>query len=170
MPGILLRIPYIQNKVSEVATTQLSGHLGVPVKIGNVDIEWFNRLVLEGLYLEDQDGKVMFEANHSGGGIRDHAVTGRKFVFTTVRLFGFSFNLRNIRLKAPLNLQFVIDAFASKDSIKKEKNIDLRFNSIMIRRGNFSYNVDSEKEAPGKFNAKAYRYQEPECQDIPQGF
>ena len=49
----------------------------MPVKIGNVDIEWFNRLVLEGLYLEDQDGKVMFEANH-GGGIRDHAVTGRE--------------------------------------------------------------------------------------------
>ena len=68
LPGILLRIPYIQNKVSEVATTQLSGHLGVPVKIGNVDIEWFNRLVLEGLYLEDQDGKVMFEANHVAAG------------------------------------------------------------------------------------------------------
>ena len=154
MPGILLRIPYIQNKVSEVATTQLSGHLGVPVKIGNVDIEWFNRLVLEGLYLEDQDGKVMFEANHVAAGFEIMPLLEGKFVFTTVRLFGFSFNLRKHTPESPLNLQFVIDAFASKDSIKKEKNIDLRFNSIMIRRGNFSYNVDSEKETPGKFNAK----------------
>ena len=154
MPGILLRIPYIQNKVSEVATTQLSGHLGVPVKIGNVDIEWFNRLVLEGLYLEDQDGKVMFEANHVAAGFEIMPLLEGKFVFTTVRLFGFSFNLRKHTPESPLNLQFVIDAFASKDSIKKEKHIDLRFNSIMIRRGNFSYNVDSEKETPGKFNAK----------------
>ena len=126
----------------------------MPVKIGNVDIEWFNRLVLEGLYLEDQDGKVMFEANHVAAGFEIMPLLEGKFVFTTVRLFGFSFNLRKHTPQSPLNLQFVIDAFASKDSIKKEKNIDLRFNSIMIRRGNFSYNVDSEKETPGKFNAK----------------
>lgn len=105
-----------------------------------------------------------------GGGIRDHAVTGRKFVFTTVRLFGFSFNLRKHTPQSPLNLQFVIDAFASKDSIKKEKNIDLRFNSIMIRRGNFSYNVDSEKETPGKFNAKHIDIKNLSAKDIPQGF
>ena len=117
-------------------------------------IEWFNRLVLEGLYLEDQDGKVMFEANHVAAGFEIMPLLEGKFVFTTVRLFGFSFNLRKHTPESPLNLQFVIDSFASKDSIKKEKNIDLRFNSIMIRRGNFSYNVDSEKETPGKFNAK----------------
>ena len=102
MPGILLRIPYIQNKVSEVATTQLSGHLGVPVKIGNVDIEWFNRLVLEGLYLEDQDGKVMFEANHVAAGFEIMPLLEGKFVFTTVRLFGFSFNLRKHTPESPL--------------------------------------------------------------------
>ena len=59
------------------ATTQLSGHLGVPVKIGNVDIEWFNRLVLEGLYLKTKTGKSCSRQS-CGGGIRDHAVTGRE--------------------------------------------------------------------------------------------
>ena len=133
MPGILLRIPYIQNKVSEVATTQLSGHLGVPVKIGNVDIEWFNRLVLEGLYLEDQDGKVMFEANHVAAGFEIMPLLEGKFVFTTVRLFGFSFNLRKHTPQSPLNLQFVIDAFASPDSIKIEKNNPLiRFYFLIL--------------------------------------
>lgn len=154
MPSILLRIPYIQTKVSEVATERLSSHLGVPVKIGNVDIEWFNRLVLEGLYLEDQDGKVLFEANHVAAGFEVMPLLKGKLVFTTARLFGFSFHLRKHTPGSPLNLQFVIDAFASKDSVKKDQPIDLRFNSILIRRGNFTYNVDSEKQTPGKFNAK----------------
>ena len=49
-PAILLRIPYVQQKVATTATRELSERLGVPVRIGNVDIEWFNRLVLENLY------------------------------------------------------------------------------------------------------------------------
>ena len=48
-PAILLRIPYVQQKVATTATRELSERLGVPVRIGNVDIEWFNRLVLENL-------------------------------------------------------------------------------------------------------------------------
>lgn len=61
-PAILLRIPYVQQKVATTATRELSERLGVPVRIGNVDIEWFNRLVLENLYLEDESGTVLFDA------------------------------------------------------------------------------------------------------------
>lgn len=71
-----------------------------------------------------------------------------------MRLFGFSINLKKKTPDAPLNLQFVIDAFASKDTLKKNPNIDLRFNSILIRRGNFRYDVESEAPTPGKFNGK----------------
>ena len=137
-----------------MATTELSNYLGVPVRIGNVDIEWFNRVVLNDLYLEDQDGKLLFEASHVAAGLEIRPLLKGRLVFSTVRLFGFSFNLRKHSPQDPLNLQFVIDAFARKDSIKKEKKINLRFNSIMLRRGNFSFNIDSEKETPGKFNGK----------------
>lgn len=97
----MLRIPYIQTQVSEVATTQLSSHLGVPVKIGNVDIEWFNRLVLEGLYLEDQDGKVMFEANHVAAGFEimpllEGSLSSRRYACSVSPS-----TYENIRLKAP---------------------------------------------------------------------
>lgn len=154
MPFILLKIPYIQHQVSDIASTELSGHLGVPVKIGNVNIEWFNRLVLDNLYLEDQEGQTLFEANHVAAGFEVLPLFKGKFVFTTVRLFGFSVNLKKKTPESPLNLQFVLDAFASRDTIKKNPNIDLRFNSILIRRGNFRYDVQSEAETPGKFNAR----------------
>lgn len=154
MPFILLKIPYVQREISGIASTELSGHLGVPVKIGNVNIEWFNRLVLEDLYLEDQNGKTLFEANHVAAGFEVLPLLKGKFVFSTVRLFGFSVNLSKQTPDDKLNLQFVIDAFASRDTVKKNPNIDLRFNSILIRRGNFRYDVASEDSTPGKFNAK----------------
>ena len=92
-PAILLRIPYVQQKVANTATTELSERLGVPVRIGNVDIEWFNRLVLENLYLEDKSGAVLFDANHVSAGFEILPLLNGKIVFSTVRLFGFSVNL-----------------------------------------------------------------------------
>lgn len=154
IPAILLRIPYIQQKVATVATTELSNRLGVPVRIGNVDIEWFNRLVLEDLYLADQEGDTLFEANHVAAGFELWPLMEGKIVFSTVRLFGFSVNLKKQTPESALNLQFVLDAFASKDTVKKDTHIDLRFNSILIRRGNFRYDVLSAAHTPGKFNAR----------------
>ncbi|MCC8095388.1 MAG: hypothetical protein LIP05_08540 [Tannerellaceae bacterium] len=152
LPAILLKIPYIQQKVAQVTTEDLSGRLGVPVRIDKVNIQWPNRLVLDGLYLEDQDGSVLFEANHVAAGLELLPLWKKKFVFTTIRLFGFSVNLKKETPQSSLNLQFVIDAFSSQDTTKKQLDVDLRFNSILIRRGNFSYHVLSEGETPKKFN------------------
>lgn len=154
IPFVLLQIPYIQQKVADVATKELTDYLGVPVKVGNVDIEWFNHLVLENLYLEDQEGKTLFEANRIAAGFELLPLIDGKIVFSTVRLFGFSVNLNKKTPDSKLNLQFVLDAFASKDTTKQKPNIDLRFNSILIRRGNFRFDIESEKQTPGKFNGK----------------
>ena len=153
-PAILLRIPYVQRNVANTATSELSERLGVPVRIGNVDIEWFNRLVLENLYLEDENGNVLLEANHVSAGFEILPLLKGKIVFSTARLFGFTANLKKETPTSKLNLQFVIDAFASKDTVKKDSKIDLRFNSILIRRGNFRYDVEDAPYTPGKFNAK----------------
>lgn len=126
----------------------------MPVRIGKVDIEWFNRLVLNDLYLEDEQGDVLFEANHVTAGFKPFPLLKGKFVFTTVRLFGFSLNLKKNTPDDKLNLQFVIDAFAGRDTTKQSPNIDLQFNSILIRKGNFTFDIVSERETPGKFNAK----------------
>lgn len=154
IPVILLNIPYIQKKAAGIATKELSGHLGVPVRIGNVDIEWFNRIAVEDLYLEDQNGRVLLEAAHVSAGFEFLPLFQKRFVFKTVRLFGFSMKLSKETPGEDLNLQFVIDAFASKDTVRKDTHIDLKLNSVMMRRGNFAYDVYSEQQTPGKFNAK----------------
>lgn len=126
----------------------------MPVHIERINIGWFNRLVLEGAYLEDETGKTLFEANHVSAGFEFLPLLKKKFVFTTVRVFGFSMNLEKEHPEDVLNLQFLINAFASKDTTKERPDIDLRFNSILLRKGHFSYHIASEKETLGKFNAK----------------
>ncbi len=149
-----MSIPHVQRQLSEIATAELSDRLGVPVKIGRIDAEWLNRLVLEDVYLEDQAGKILLEANHISAGFELLPLFNGKLVFTTARLFGCSVHLSKKTPADPLNLQFVLDAFASRDTVKKNPDIDLRFNSVLIRKGNFSFNVESEPRTPGKFNPK----------------
>lgn len=67
--------------MTDIATTVLSNHLKVPVKIGNVDIEWFNRLVLNDLYLEDQKGDVLLKANHVSAGLEVSPLFEGRIVF-----------------------------------------------------------------------------------------
>ncbi|MCD7935378.1 MAG: translocation/assembly module TamB [Tannerellaceae bacterium] len=134
--------------------SELSGRLGVPVRIDRVEVTWLNRLVLDGVYLEDQRGDVLFEANHIAAGFEFFPLLKGKFVFTTARIFGFTLNLSKETPESELNLQFVIDAFAKQEDNQEKREIDLRFNSILIRRGEFSYHVLSEPVNGGKFDPK----------------
>lgn len=137
---MLLHIPIVQGKIASEAEKELSALLHAPVTVGRVDIEWLNRLVLGDVSVDDQNGQKLFEADHISAGFKIWPLLHGQWVFTTVRLFGFSLNIERETPDSPLNLQFVMDAFASKDTLSKT-SINLKINSIMIRRGRLRYDV-----------------------------
>ena len=158
MPAGLLSIPWIQKKISEIASERLRTTLGVPVSIGNIDFEPFNKLILKDLYLEDQQGDTLFQAKRLGVGFEFLPLFKGKIRIRSAQLFSFQFNLSKENDQSPLNLQFVIDAFASKDTTKRETNIDLAIRNFIMRRGTFTFRVKDAPETQGKFNAKDLRF------------
>ena len=76
-----------------------------------------------------------------------------KIVVNSIQLIGFDINLRKQTPQSVPNFQFVLDAFASKDTLKKSPDLDLRINSILMNQGKVAYHVMSEPETPGVFNA-----------------
>ena len=76
-----------------------------------------------------------------------------RIVIYSVQMIGFDIRLKKENPESVPNFQFVLDAFASKDTLKEPTNLDLRINSVLINRGQVSYDVLSEPETPGKFNA-----------------
>lgn len=149
-----MNIPYVQRKLTVYTTEKLSDHLGVPVQINKIGIEWLNRLVLEGVYVEDESGETLLDANHISARFDIIPFMYGKYVFTAIRLFGFNVNLSKEHPGDHMNLQFLLDAFSSKDTLKQALDIDLKLNSVLLRRGNISYNVESESATPGRFNSK----------------
>lgn len=141
--------------MASIASNELKKILHTDVSIGRVNFTPFSRIVLENLYLQDQQGDSLFTANHVSAALDILPLFDGKLSFSSIRLLGLDVRLAKETPQSPLNLKFVIDAFASKDTVKKEKKlIDLCFNSVAIRRSKFSYHVKNAPQTPGKFNAK----------------
>lgn len=150
----MLNIPHVQEIISKIASEELEERLGVETRIGRVDFELFNKLILKDLYLEDQSGDVLFEAKRLSVGFDFLPIFEGKLLFSSAQLFSFNVNLSKETDQSPLNLKFVIDAFASKDTVPKEKNIHLQIQNLSLRRGTFSFRVKDAGQTPDRFNAK----------------
>jgi hypothetical protein len=131
---------------------ELSRTLDTRVTIGNVHIGLLNRVIIDDVRVDDQSGKEMLKVARLSGTFNLVSLLKGKISLGSVQLFGFSARLDKPTPSAPLNCQFVFDALASKDTLKEKDPIDLRVNSLLIRRGKLAYHVLSEKETPGRFN------------------
>ncbi|WP_294628412.1 translocation/assembly module TamB domain-containing protein [uncultured Bacteroides sp.] len=144
--------------MSSFVAKELSGVLGTQVTIGRMNMGLLNRIIIDDVLLNDQSGEEMLKVTRLSAKFDIVPFFKGKISISSVQLFGFNISLRKDTPDASPNFKFVLDAFASKDTVK-ESSLDLRINSILIRRGRMSYHVLSEEETPGKFNSKHIQLQ-----------
>ncbi|MBQ2857611.1 MAG: translocation/assembly module TamB domain-containing protein [Bacteroidaceae bacterium] len=150
---VFLNIPYVQNKLASAVSTELEKLLNTEVSVGHIEIGWLNRIHIEDVKLDDLQGNEMLNVHRLSARFEWKPLLDGKIVINSVQLIGFGIHLRKETPKDVPNIQFVLDALASKDTLKESSNLDLRINSILINRGKISYDVLSIPETPGKFNA-----------------
>lgn len=148
----LLNLPAVQHRISTYAARELTRLTQAEVSIGNVDLGLLNRVVIQNVQIKDRQKKDMLGISRFSVKIDIPSLFRGKIRISSVQLFGLDARLNRAHPKAPLNCQFLIDTFASKDTTKSEKSIDLRINSVLIRRGQIHYDVLSESNTPRRFN------------------
>ena len=140
--------------MSVFVAEELSDLLNTRVTIGRINIGLLNRIIIDDVLLDDQDEQEMLKVTRLSAKFDIMPFFKGKISISSVQLFGFNINLQKKTPDSPPNFKFVLDAFASNDTVKKDNSLDLRINSILIRRGRMAYHVLSEEVTPGKFNAK----------------
>ena len=151
---ILLNIPYIQRKTTLLVANELSEVLASEVSIGKINMGLFNRIIIDDLLLNDQSDKEMLKVSRLSAKFSILPLLNGQISINSVQLFGFNIVLNKPSPDADPNFQFVIDAFTPKEKTEKATTLDLRINSLLIRRGKLAYDVLSEEETPGKFNPR----------------
>lgn len=138
--------------MSVFVADELASVLDSRLTIGRIDMGLLNRIIIDDLLLDDQSGKEMVKVSRLSAKFDILPLFNGKISISSVQLFGFNVNLNKQTPESKPNFQFVLDAFAPKNTIQKQNNTILRINSLLIRRGKISYDVLSEKETPAKFN------------------
>ncbi len=147
----LLNIPSIQSKVANLVANELATLLDTELKVGRIDLGLFNRIIIEDFYVKDQNKQDLLKVSRLSARFDIQALLEGKISINSVQLFGFDLKLRKQTPEDKLNMQFIIDALSTPEEDKKS-NIDLRINSLLIRRGKMTYDVASEPYTENKFN------------------
>lgn len=135
--AILLHVPAIQRYTGKCVANLLEDKFGTTVNIGNIDLGFFNRLIIDDFNMTDKKGKDMLKASRLSVSLDIPELANGKIVISSAQIFGLKANLYKENEKAQPNYQFVIDSLSSKD--KSETKLDLRINSFIIRNGAIKY-------------------------------
>ena len=146
--------------MSVFVAEELSQVLHTKVTINRIDIGLLNRAIIDDLILNDQTGKEMLKTTRLSAKFDILPLFKGKVSISSVQLFGFNISLNKQNPETDPNFKFLLDALASKDTVSKDKKeLDLRINSILMRRGRVSYDLLSAEQTPGKFNANHIKFQ-----------
>lgn len=135
-----LSIPAIQNIIRDRASVELSRFMKSRVEIGSLQIVPFNTLVVNDLTVYDLNGKKAIVIDRLSAGINLwKLISGDGIVITHAELLGGRFKVYQLKEGQPLNIQFIIDAFASKDKTKPPTRLRLQLRHIILRQCSADY-------------------------------
>jgi TamB, inner membrane protein subunit of TAM complex len=138
----LLQMPSVQNWIVGKVTAYLSEEWETPVAIQKVDIEFFDNLVLEGLYVEDSKGDTLLFAGkiHVGMKYNFFSFFGEKVEFTDIAISNARFNIKRAEGEKRNTLTEFLSKISKPSGNKKKSagvviNIqNLHLNDVVILR------------------------------------
>lgn len=151
---ILLNSSKVQQQVAITIASELENRIGTRVNIGEIHWLFPSSLIIDDLTVNDQKNEQLLAVNRIATKVEwIPLVKHGQLSIRNIRLFEPDINLYKVNADGEMNYQFLVDAFTAKErKEKKSKWLNLRVNSLLIRKASVKYDVHSEKVTPGIFN------------------
>ena len=142
----VLRSSKGQTYITQVIASYFSSKLNTTVTVKGVDIEFFNKVLLEGLYVEDLHQDTLLYLGELKLGIQSFDLDSSRFRLSSIGIKNTRFNVVKYKGEKELNLQFLIDAFDTGDTstIKKTNIPQFRCKNISLSNIDFSYRYEDD--------------------------
>jgi hypothetical protein len=134
----VLQVSIVQTWVTGKITKELSSKLHTRVTVKRVDFRFFNKLVLEGLMVEDQKKDTLLYAGTARANVNDWFFLKDRISLDYIQLDDAVVNMH--RTDSTWNYQFLVDYFISPEkSTGKKKSVvldlkELHFNNIRFNK------------------------------------
>jgi len=114
----VLNFPFVQTVLTHTVANYYSRKFHVKVHIGKVDFEFFKKLVLRDVFIQDLHADTLFYANDLKLDIGQVSFKNHEVFLSNTSVDKAKLHLITYKNEHSLNLQFLIDAFASRDTTK----------------------------------------------------
>jgi hypothetical protein len=136
LTAILINTTPVQNFLVNTVASQLSKDLETTVSIRHVDFALFNKMNLEGVYVQDQNKKdTLLYAGKIGVSITDWFFLKDQIEIKSMNIENANIHLH--RTDSIWNYQFLADYFSSPSSPKKKKQIALFLDEMNLKNVSF---------------------------------
>lgn len=118
---LALQSSWAQNYLIQKTTAYLSTELATKVSLDRIDLQLFDQVQFEGLYVEDQKGDTLIYARHLNAALRTNLLSllVSKLEFDEITLRDAQVNISRRAGERENNAQFIIDYFSPKQKKKK---------------------------------------------------
>ena len=148
---VVFSIPAVQEYMGQRVAGLLAGKLGTSVSIGRLDYDLFSHVSLYDVTIKDQQGCDMLKASRLSTRLDLLPLLEGKVSVSTAQLFGVHARFYQATADSKPNFKFVLDSLASKDTTAASP-INLRVNSLIMRRSSVSFDRLDAPETPGQLN------------------
>ncbi|MEG1860186.1 MAG: translocation/assembly module TamB domain-containing protein [Bacteroidaceae bacterium] len=148
---LLFKIPAVNVSFANFIAKEVGNVLSTKVSIEDISLGMFNRIILNGVSIEDQTHKELLKAKRISVKIEYLPLLKGVISIRNVELVNLYANLYKKDPKAIANYQFILNALKS-DSKKEASSLDLNINSLIVRRATIQYNILSNPTTIGKLN------------------
>ncbi len=138
--AFFIRTSSFQTYLAKTATTYLTENLGSVVDIQKIDIVFFDRVDIEGVFTEDKNNDTLLLAEQISVNIGDWDLKQKYVVIDNIELSNVDARISKEKGDSTFNFQHFIDFFSSNSEDTSTNSFYVTVNQIDLENVNFRYN------------------------------
>jgi translocation and assembly module TamB len=115
---LLIRIPSIQNRIAQKAIAYLQDKIKTRVELKSITINFPKTIVIEGLYLEDQQKDTLIYSDRIAVDASMWELFHNKILLNQIEISNTTGNIRRVLPDSAFNFDYIVKAFASGDTVQ----------------------------------------------------
>ena len=134
-----------------MASDVISDQIKSRVEVGRLRMGNFNRVILDDVFLYDQQDSLMLQAPRLAAKLEILPIFDHKIHINNAQIIGAQVSLYQQKINEDFNFKYLLNAFAGKDTTQKHP-IDLKIGSLLMRKCDLRFNRWHEPLTPDRFN------------------
>ena len=141
-----LKSPKVQTFISKNLADKLSKELNTEVTIEGVDIKLIKTIVLEGILIKDLHKDTLLYVKYFSLDVSNYNLDSNYFNISEVELNKASVYLKKYLGEDALNLQFIIDHFATEDTVTTTARWLIDGENLSLNNIHFKYHDENSTD------------------------